>query len=210
MDRLLAISDTIAAILGKIGAAVGWLFLVATVVIIFDVLSRKFGYQIPGMGSTRLQELEWHLHAALFSFWIGVGYVRNTHVRIDVADRVRFLGWVPAAEVPRYHRLADAFVLPTLQDNWSLAVVEAMASGLPIVTSPYNGLWPELVHEGENGFVVQPENVADLADRLSLFAKLTAAERARLGARSAELVKRCRPERAAAAFSKAIRVALAA
>lgn len=85
MDRLLAISDTIAATLGKIGAAVGWLFLVATAVIIFDVLSRKFGYQIPGMGSTRLQELEWHLHTALFSFWIGVGYVRNTHVRIDVA-----------------------------------------------------------------------------------------------------------------------------
>ena len=130
--------------------------------------------------------------------------------RLDVADRVRFLGWVPAAEVPRYHRLADAFVLPTLQDNWSLAVVEAMASGLPIVTSPYNGLWPDLVHEGENGFVVKPENVAELADRLSLFAKLTATERTRLGSRSAELVQRCRPERAAAAFSEAIRVALAA
>jgi len=48
-------------------------------------LSRKFGFQIPGMGSTRLQELEWHLHTALFSFWIGLGYIRNTHVRIDVA-----------------------------------------------------------------------------------------------------------------------------
>jgi TRAP-type mannitol/chloroaromatic compound transport system permease small subunit len=85
MERLLAISNAINAVLGKIAAAVGWLFLVAVVVIIFDVLSRKFGYQIPGMGSTRLQELEWHLHTALFSFWIGMGYVRNTHVRIDVA-----------------------------------------------------------------------------------------------------------------------------
>lgn len=85
MDRLLSISNSINAWLGRIGMAVGWLFLVATAVIIFDVLSRKFGFQIPGMGSTRLQELEWHLHAALFSFWIGVGYVRNTHVRIDVA-----------------------------------------------------------------------------------------------------------------------------
>ncbi|MBM3396299.1 MAG: TRAP transporter small permease subunit [Betaproteobacteria bacterium] len=85
MESMLGISDAINRVLGKIAMAVGWLFLVATIVIIFDVLSRKFGYQIPGMGSTRLQELEWHLHTALFSFWIGVGYVRNTHVRIDVA-----------------------------------------------------------------------------------------------------------------------------
>jgi TRAP-type mannitol/chloroaromatic compound transport system permease small subunit len=85
MERMLAFSDGVSAVLGKIGAAVGWLFLAATLVIIFDVLSRKFGFQIPGMGSTRLQELEWHLHTALFSFWIGLGYIRNTHVRIDVA-----------------------------------------------------------------------------------------------------------------------------
>jgi TRAP-type mannitol/chloroaromatic compound transport system permease small subunit len=85
MERMLAASDAVNAALGKIGAAVGWLFLVTTLVIIFDVLSRKFGFQIPGMGSTRLQELEWHLHAALFSFWLGMGYIRNTHVRIDVA-----------------------------------------------------------------------------------------------------------------------------
>ena len=85
MDRLLAISNAINIVLNRIGAAVGWLFLLMTLVIIFDVLSRKFGFQIPGMGSTRLQELEWHLHTALFSFWLGVGYIRNTHVRIDVA-----------------------------------------------------------------------------------------------------------------------------
>lgn len=85
MRQLLSISNGINAVLGRIGMAAGWLFLAATLVILFDVLSRKFGYQLPGMGSTRLQELEWHLHTALFSFWLGVGYVRNTHVRIDVA-----------------------------------------------------------------------------------------------------------------------------
>ena len=97
MDRLLAISNGINAVLTRIATAVGWLFLAATAVIIFDVLSRKFGFQIPGMGSTRLQELEWHLHTALFSFWIGMGYIRNTHVRIDVAmanARPRTHAWV--------------------------------------------------------------------------------------------------------------------
>jgi TRAP-type mannitol/chloroaromatic compound transport system permease small subunit len=85
MDRLLATSDAIDRVLERISSAVGWLFIVCSVVICFDVLSRKFGYQIPGMGSTRLQELEWHLHAALFCFWLGTAYVKNAHVRIDVA-----------------------------------------------------------------------------------------------------------------------------
>ncbi len=85
METLLALSDRINAVVGRIASVAGWLFLVATTIIIFDVLSRKFGFQIPGFGSTRLQELEWHVHTALFSFWIGMGYIRNTHVRVDVA-----------------------------------------------------------------------------------------------------------------------------
>lgn len=97
MEALLAVSNRINAFVGRIASAAGWLFLVTTIVIIFDVLSRKFGFQIPGFGSTRLQELEWHLHTALFSFWIGLGYIRNTHVRVDVAmthARPRTQAWI--------------------------------------------------------------------------------------------------------------------
>lgn len=57
MDRLISTSNAINTMLGRIGSAAGWLFLVAVTVIIFDVLSRKFGFQIPGVGSTRRQEL---------------------------------------------------------------------------------------------------------------------------------------------------------
>ncbi len=85
MERMLKLSDAIDGVLYRVAMWVGWLFVVCTVVIAFDVLTRKVGYQMPGMGSTRLQELEWHLHTALFSFWIGVAYVKNAHVRIDIA-----------------------------------------------------------------------------------------------------------------------------
>ena len=84
MDKLLKASDAINGVLDRVAMTVGWLFLVTTAVIVFDVLSRNAGFQFPGMGSTRLQELEWHLHTALFSFWLGVGYVKNSHVRIDI------------------------------------------------------------------------------------------------------------------------------
>jgi TRAP-type mannitol/chloroaromatic compound transport system permease small subunit len=85
MDRLLKTSDGINRVLEKVAMAAGWLFVVCTAVIVLDVLSRKAGFQIPGLGSTRLQELEWHLHTAVFSFWLGMAYVRNSHVRIDIA-----------------------------------------------------------------------------------------------------------------------------
>jgi len=85
MERLLKASDAIKRVLERTAMAAGWLFVVCTVVIVLDVLSRKAGFQIPGLGSTRLQELEWHLHTALFSFWLGAAYIKNTHVRIDIA-----------------------------------------------------------------------------------------------------------------------------
>lgn len=85
MERMLRTSDAIDAVLYRISMFVGWLFIACTIVIAFDVLSRKAGYQLPGMGSTRLQELEWHLHTAIFSFWLGTAYIKNAHVRIDIA-----------------------------------------------------------------------------------------------------------------------------
>jgi TRAP-type mannitol/chloroaromatic compound transport system permease small subunit len=83
MERLLRAAEGADRLLGRIGRAAGGLFIANVGVICFDVVTRKFGYQVPGFGSTRLQELEWHLHAAIFGFWLGVAYVRNAHVRID-------------------------------------------------------------------------------------------------------------------------------
>jgi TRAP-type mannitol/chloroaromatic compound transport system permease small subunit len=84
MPALLAYARAVESLLAHIGRIAGWLFLLNIVVICLDVMTRKFGFQIPGMGSTRLQELEWHFHMALFMLWIGLAYLRNGHVRIDV------------------------------------------------------------------------------------------------------------------------------
>jgi TRAP-type mannitol/chloroaromatic compound transport system permease small subunit len=84
MKFLYHYSRWIELVLGRIGAAAGWLFIAGVAVICVDVITRKFGFQIPGLGSTRLQELEWHFHAVLFSLWLGLAYLRNAHVRIDI------------------------------------------------------------------------------------------------------------------------------
>lgn len=84
MTAILRIVESIDRLLTVIGRAAGWLFLVNMAVICFDVVTRKIGVQIPSFGSTRLQEMEWHLHTALFALWIGLCYIRNAHVRIDI------------------------------------------------------------------------------------------------------------------------------
>ena len=84
MTSLLKFADLVEGLLRRIADAGAWAFIACIAVITFDVISRKFGFQIPGMGSTRLQELEWHLHGVLFCTWLGYAYIRNSHVRIDV------------------------------------------------------------------------------------------------------------------------------
>jgi TRAP-type mannitol/chloroaromatic compound transport system permease small subunit len=84
MQSLLGISDTINAVLARIAQLFGWLFIALVVVICFDVVTRKVGFQLPIFGSTPLQELEWHIHGLLFLPWLGYCYIRNVHVRIDV------------------------------------------------------------------------------------------------------------------------------
>ena len=67
------------------------------------------------------------------------------------------LGNVSYKEVSYYLQCGDIFVLPTLEDLCSLAVLEAMAGGCPVLTTIYNGA-REFVEDGVNGFIFDPLN----------------------------------------------------
>lgn len=87
----------------------------------------------------------------------------NTH---GVSDRVMFLG--PQGGIEGFYATADAFVLPTLYDPFSNATIEAMASGLPIITSRNNGA-AELIEAGEEGYVLDDMlSGEELSEKLSL------------------------------------------
>src|SRR3712207_6718344 len=80
MDALLRISEGLRRMLEVVARASSWLLVVMAAVTCFDVLARKTGLPAP---LTKLQELEWHFHTALFSLWMGYGYTINAHPRVD-------------------------------------------------------------------------------------------------------------------------------
>jgi glycosyltransferase involved in cell wall biosynthesis len=83
--------------------------------------------------------------------------------RLGIADRVRFLG--RREDVPQLLAAADVFVLPSLYEGSSLAVLEAMAAGIPIVSSAIGGT-DELIEDGRSGLLVAPGDAAGLAAAL--------------------------------------------
>jgi glycosyltransferase involved in cell wall biosynthesis len=95
-----------------------------------------------------------------------------------IEHAVRFLGHQD--NVPARLAEADIFVLPSRSEAFPNAVLEAMASGLPVVTTGVGGML-ELVRDGRSGFLVPPGDVNALVDRLSLLMS-DAALGARLGA----------------------------
>jgi UDP-glucose:(heptosyl)LPS alpha-1,3-glucosyltransferase len=88
-------------------------------------------------------------------------YQRLAH-KLSVADLVRFDGH--RRDVERCYAGADLFVLPTLYDPFANACLEAMACGLPVITTEANGA-AELLHSGVNGYVLgempSPETFVD-------------------------------------------------
>jgi glycosyltransferase involved in cell wall biosynthesis len=88
---------------------------------------------------------------------------------------VRFLGDVPNVE--EYLRAADAFTLPTADDSFAIAVLEAMATGLAVITTTVSGL-ADYVIAGRNALVVKPDDPAGVATALAEVARSTAVRKA--------------------------------
>lgn len=92
-------------------------------------------------------------------------YHRGIVRELNQEDRVIFTGHVK--NVPEYCAVSDVFVFPTFYEGFSLATLEAAASGLPIVTAVANGT-EDLIEEGKNGFLLKSRTPEAIADKINL------------------------------------------
>jgi glycosyltransferase involved in cell wall biosynthesis len=100
---------------------------------------------------------------------------------------IRFLGFRGQTELPPLYDICDVFVLPSDTEPWGLVTNEAMNAGRPIVATTEVGAARDLVHDGDNGFVIEPGDIDALsAALLKIFSDPEAA--ARMGRRSLEIV----------------------
>jgi glycosyltransferase involved in cell wall biosynthesis len=99
---------------------------------------------------------------------------------LNLQDRVKFLGTLRDLR-PLYHA-ADGFVLPSRREGLPNVIMEALASGLPVVASRVGGV-PELVHEGESGILVPPRDAEALAAAMRRLMDTPVARRREMGAR---------------------------
>ncbi len=85
--------------------------------------------------------------------------------RLGLTDRIRFLGYMPREEISRHYAAAHIFVLPSYNEGMSVALLEAMASGLAVLVTSTGGT-PELVEEDVNGKIFNWADVDHLTSLL--------------------------------------------
>ena len=92
-------------------------------------------------------------------------------------NNVHFVGFKDHQKVKEYLYASDLFVLPTRYDIWGLVVNEALAAGVPVVTSDYCVAGLELVRKDYNGYIFKTEDFEDLASCISSFSEKSVEER---------------------------------
>lgn len=107
--------------------------------------------------------------------------------RLGVAGRIQYVG--AAVQPERYYAAADIFCFPSYYDPCANVVLEALAAGLPVITSTTNGSG-EILTQGENGYVVEPDDASAMAECIGA---LFDSERRAAASRAARALAEARP-----------------
>jgi len=89
-------------------------------------------------------------------------YIRDN----NLTDVVTMVGWVDSSELPQYYATATVYVGPSLHEAQGLVFLEALATGLPVVTTDQGGM-KDFIRNGENGFMVPAQSPQALFDILA-------------------------------------------
>lgn len=121
---------------------------------------------------------------------------------IDNINNVYFVDFVQKKGLPIYYSIADIFVLPSVEEVWGLVINEAMACGLPVITTTNVGASEDLVVNGNNGYTVKPKNASEIYN--SMLSILDNAYVNSMGEQSLLLIDQFTIENASQAFLNAI------
>ncbi|PJE73873.1 MAG: hypothetical protein COV01_03465 [Candidatus Taylorbacteria bacterium CG10_big_fil_rev_8_21_14_0_10_41_48] len=108
---------------------------------------------------------------------LGTGYEeKNLKAQVEslgLLDRVSFLGYVSHVDMPKYLKVSDVFVRPSLSEGFGNSFIEAMASGLPVVATAVGGI-PDFLKNKETGLFCDVSSPADIARKVEIYIRDTA------------------------------------
>jgi glycosyltransferase involved in cell wall biosynthesis len=130
--------------------------------------------------------------AADLGLWIHPGAPWDVQRPLPITPGVLLPGFRQIDELPRFYAHAAAFIHPASSEPWGLVINEAMASGLPILSSRNVGAAEELLDHGLNGFAFDPGSVASISEAILALASLPPVRLRAMGAASERLLQqRC-------------------
>ncbi|MBN1351297.1 glycosyltransferase family 4 protein [candidate division KSB1 bacterium] len=95
--------------------------------------------------------------------------LENAIVEQGLENHVKLLGEIRGAKKLEIFRKSDIFILPSYVENSPVSILEAMRAGLPVLSTPVGAI-PEIVVDGENGFIIEPGDAAAFAEKIVLLA----------------------------------------
>jgi glycosyltransferase involved in cell wall biosynthesis len=101
---------------------------------------------------------------------------------------VHFAGLRSSDQLPLFYAFAGCFVLSSTREPWGLVVNEAMASGLPVLVSSRCGAAEDLVEDGRNGFIFDPNSPQQLARHMQYISSLNCDDRQLMGDESLQII----------------------
>ena len=127
---------------------------------------------------------------------------------LGLVGSVNMLGLVPPSNLGEYYERSGMFLFPTHEDTFGVVIAEAAAHGLPIIVSRYAGASGEFVRHGENGFIIDPNDVTAAASAVLRILDEDAL-RAEMGRKSYEISASHTLEDAGNQFLEAIKLSVA-
>jgi glycosyltransferase involved in cell wall biosynthesis len=97
-------------------------------------------------------------------------YLEQLSKDLGIKQKIHFTGYISREEISQYYLDADLFVLPSYNEGMSLAALEAMSSGLPVILSRTGGTY-DLVADGVNGYIFDWGDISSLANCIRRIAK---------------------------------------
>ncbi|AIC47449.1 glycosyltransferase [Rhodoluna lacicola] len=115
-------------------------------------------------------------------------HLENLALELGISKQVTFLGHISEEELPKAYERATLFAMPSIAELQSIATMEAMASGRPVVAANAMAL-PHLVHDGDNGYLFEPDDVQEFSEKLRKILTADQAELDRLSENSLHLIQ---------------------